>query len=124
LRECELAVDDFGADGLEDLPQFGLGPGGAEEPGRGADDGDGLLRRTLVAIGREIQSTAFLSAPGTDALYSGVANRTASAAAILMAHHAQRGDVIAAGAGLVVFIERWSRLDQGRVEFNELDTGR
>src|SRR5882762_4643904 len=27
----------------------------------------GLLRRTLVAIGREIQSRAFLSAPGTDA---------------------------------------------------------
>jgi hypothetical protein len=42
----------------------------------------------------------------------------------LMAHHAQRGDVIAAGAGLVVFIERWCRLDHGRVEFNELDTGR
>ena len=39
LRE-QFAVDDFGADGTEDLPQFCLGPGGAEEPGRGADDGD------------------------------------------------------------------------------------
>jgi hypothetical protein len=84
----------------------------------------GLLRSTLVAIGREIQSRAFLSAPGTDALYSGVANRTASAPGDLVAHHAQRGDVIAAGAGLVVFIEGWYRLDHGRVEFNELDAGR
>lgn len=82
LRECQFAVDDFGADGVEDLPQFCLGPGGAEEPGRGAAGATGLLRRTLAAIGREIQSRAFLSAPGTDALYSGVANRTASAPAI------------------------------------------
>ena len=42
----------------------------------------------------------------------------------LIAHGAQRGNVIAAGAGLVVFIKRWYRLDQGRVEFNELDAGR
>jgi hypothetical protein len=42
----------------------------------------------------------------------------------LIAHSAQRGDVIAAGAGLVVFIERWYRLDQGGVEFNELHAGR
>src|SRR4051794_9250335 len=42
----------------------------------------------------------------------------------LMAHHAQRGDVIAAGAGFVVFIEGWYRLDHGRVELDELDTGR
>ena len=42
----------------------------------------------------------------------------------LVAHHAQRGDVIAAGAGLVVFIERRHRLDHGRVESDELDAGR
>jgi hypothetical protein len=41
----------------------------------------------------------------------------------LIAHSAERRDVIAAGAGLVVFIKRWYRLDQGRVEFNELDAG-
>ena len=42
----------------------------------------------------------------------------------LMTHNEEGGDVIAAGAGLVVLIERWYRLDQGRVEFDELDTGR
>ena len=41
-----------------------------------------------------------------------------------MAHHAQRGDVIAAGAGLVVLIESWYRLDQGPVECDELNAGR
>jgi hypothetical protein len=41
-----------------------------------------------------------------------------------MAHHAQRGDVIAAGASLIVFIERWYRLDHSRVELNELDARR
>jgi hypothetical protein len=41
-----------------------------------------------------------------------------------VAHRTQRGNVIAPGAGLVVFIERWYRLDQGRVELEELDLGR
>src|SRR5262249_17323056 len=39
----------------------------------------GLYRSTFVAIGREIQSIAFFSWPGMDALYSGVAKRTPSA---------------------------------------------
>jgi hypothetical protein len=85
----------------------------------------GLLRRTLVAIGLEIQSRAFFSAPGTDALYSGVANRSASVGpGDLMAHHAQRGNVIAAGTGVIVLIKRWHRLDHDRIEHNELDAGR
>src|SRR5215210_6541825 len=39
----------------------------------------GLSRRTLSGNGREAQSKAFLSAPGIEALYSGVAMSTASA---------------------------------------------
>src|SRR5450755_3018579 len=40
----------------------------------------GLLASAEVAgVGREAQSTAFLSTPGIDPLYSGVTNRTASA---------------------------------------------
>jgi len=54
----------------------------------------GLLRKTFVATGREAQSSAFLSAPGVEELYSGVAIRTASAAAT-----ASRSDATAAGAG-------------------------
>src|SRR5664280_2599624 len=42
----------------------------------------GLPRRGVVATGREIQSSAFLSWPGIEALYSGVATSTASDAAI------------------------------------------
>jgi hypothetical protein len=41
----------------------------------------GLLRSAAVAFGRDSQSTAFLSWPGMDELYSGVAKRTASASA-------------------------------------------
>ena len=54
----------------------------------------GFVRKTFVAIGREAQSSAFLSAPGTDELYSGVANRTASAEAT-----AARSAATAGGAG-------------------------
>ena len=39
----------------------------------------GLFRSGFVATGRETQSSAFFSEPGMDELYSGVANRTASA---------------------------------------------
>ena len=46
-----------------------------------------------MAIGREAQSIAFLSAPGIDELYSGVAIRTASAPAI-----AARNSATGAGA--------------------------
>src|SRR4051794_27634768 len=42
----------------------------------------GLLRRGLLAMGRLAQSSAFLSPPGMEELYSGVAIRTASAAAM------------------------------------------
>ena len=54
----------------------------------------GLSLSGFVASGREAQSTAFLSWPGTEWLYSGVANRIASAPAI-----ASRSSVTAAGAG-------------------------
>jgi hypothetical protein len=53
----------------------------------------GLPRRGLVACGREAQSRAFLRTPGMEALYSGVATRTASAPAI-----ASRSAVTGAGA--------------------------
>ena len=42
----------------------------------------GLLRSGFLASGRESQSSAFLSWPGTEWLYSGVAIRTASASRI------------------------------------------
>jgi hypothetical protein len=42
----------------------------------------GLFRSMFVTTGRETQSIAFFSWPGMDALYSGVANSTASAFAI------------------------------------------
>src|SRR5579859_168195 len=54
----------------------------------------GLFRSGFVASGREAQSIAFLSWPGTEWLYSGVAMRIASAPAI-----ASRRSVTAAGAG-------------------------
>ena len=41
----------------------------------------GLFRTGDSASGRETQSSAFLSTPGIDELYSGVATRTASASA-------------------------------------------
>jgi hypothetical protein len=82
LRECEFAVDDFGADGLEDLPQFGLGPGGAEEPGRGADDGDRFVAQDIGGDRPGDPVEGVLERAGIDALYSGVANRMASAPAI------------------------------------------
>jgi hypothetical protein len=52
----------------------------------------GLLRSGLLAGGRDTQSMAFLSTPGIDELYSGVAKSTASASAI-----AWRSAVTAAG---------------------------
>jgi hypothetical protein len=42
----------------------------------------GLFRSGDSSSGRETQSRAFFRQPGTDELYSGVANRTASASAI------------------------------------------
>ena len=56
----------------------------------------GLFRSGFVATGRETQSSAFLSTPGIDALYSGVAIRTASAAPT-----AARSSATAAGASAV-----------------------
>ena len=51
----------------------------------------GLLRSGLIAGGREAQSTAFLSTPGIDELYSGVANSRASAPAIASLKRATAG---------------------------------
>ena len=42
----------------------------------------GFARRTLSGNGRDAQSSAFFSTPGMEALYSGVAMSSASAAAI------------------------------------------
>jgi hypothetical protein len=56
----------------------------------------GLLRRAFVENGRETQSRAFLSWPGIEPLYSGVAISTASAAAI-----ADRSAATSGGAGSV-----------------------
>ena len=42
----------------------------------------GFPRRTFAAKGLDAQSSAFLRAPGTEALYSGVEIKTASALAI------------------------------------------
>jgi hypothetical protein len=54
----------------------------------------GFPRSGFFASGRETQSSAFLSWPGIDELYSGVAIRSASAPAI-----APRRAATAAGAG-------------------------
>ena len=58
---------------LQDLPNLGLRPERAEDAGAGADDGDRLAAEALSGQGREAQSSAFLSAPGIEWLYSGVA---------------------------------------------------
>ena len=80
------------ADGGEDFAQLGLGPDSTEGARRGADDSR-WLRSGFVATGRETQSSAFFSTPGMDALYSGVAMRTASAPAT-----AERSSATVAGA--------------------------
>ena len=85
----QLGVDDARADGAEDLARLGLRPDGAEHAGARADDGDVLPLNGLSAIGRESQSIAFFSAPGSEWLYSGVATRMASARCDRVA---QRGD--------------------------------
>ena len=54
----------------------------------------GLPRKTFSASGREAQSSAFLSCPGSEWLYSGVEIRTASASAM-----AARRWATASGAG-------------------------
>ena len=54
----------------------------------------GLPCSGVEVRGREAQSIAFLSTPGTDELYSGVANSSPSAAAI-----AARSSATGAGAG-------------------------
>ena len=45
---------------------------------------DGVRVNALVPYGRLAQSMAFLSALGTERLYSGVTNNTASAAAMAL----------------------------------------
>jgi hypothetical protein len=77
----------------------------------------GLLRRTASLTGREAQSTAFFSWPGIDELYSGVANRIASACAM-----ASRQCATASRGGLVVLVERREELQP--VVFGELHLGR
>ena len=57
--------------------------------------------RTLAGNGRETQSRAFLSAPGIEPLYSGVAIRTASAPCDLLP---KRGDAGGAGTAVEIFV--------------------
>jgi hypothetical protein len=58
----------------------------------------GLFRRELSRNGRDAQSRAFLSCPGTEPLYSGVAIRTAPAA--VMASRSARTTPGAASSSL------------------------
>ena len=48
-------------------------------PGETLMTAPGLPLNTLLSFGRDATSIAFLSTPGTERLYSGVANSTASA---------------------------------------------
>ena len=89
VADCNLAVDDACAHGAEHLAKFGLRPHRPESAGACADDCDWLvtdgvrlLRMVFVVIGRDTQSSAFLSTPGTDELYSGVTKKTPSVLAI------------------------------------------
>ena len=72
VTDLDLAFRDPRAHRAEHLSELGLSPDCSEHAGAG------LLRITLVAYGRDNQSSAFLSAPGIDELYSGVAKKTAS----------------------------------------------
>src|SRR5204862_5063281 len=76
-----LGLDDSGAGRGEHLAQLSLSPHGAERTGAGADDERGLPAENRRRNRPREQSTAFFSWPGTDALYSGVAKRIASAPA-------------------------------------------
>src|SRR5512142_3473902 len=51
----------------------------------------GLLLHALLPYGRDATSSAFFSAPGTDRLYSGVTNNTASARAMRALNAADAG---------------------------------
>jgi hypothetical protein len=65
----------------EDAPQVVLNARAAERPLRAREDGDRLVLPGLVRR-REAQSMAFLSAPLSEKLYSGLAISTPSACAI------------------------------------------
>ena len=67
----------------------------------------GLLRSGFPCSGREAQSTAFLSTPGIEELYSGVANSTASARSIASR---RAGDGQRAVPDVVVLVVRRDRL--------------
>ena len=78
----------------EHLAQLGGGPDASERAALELITATGLLRNAFVASGREPQSSAFLSAPGIDELYSGVAKKTASTS-----RTSSRNAAAAAGAG-------------------------
>jgi hypothetical protein len=101
-----------------------LGPRGAEEPCRGADDGDRFVAQDVGGDRPGDPVESVLEGAGDRCVVLRGSEQDGVGPGDLVAHSAQRGDVIAAGAGLVVFIERWYRLDQGRVECTELDAGR
>ena len=66
----------------------------------------------LLPYGREPTSIAFFSTPGTERLYSGVMNRTASAAAICCLNAAEG----AGGLRLVVLVEERQLADLDDLE--------
>jgi hypothetical protein len=79
MTDGELDLGDPRAGGAQHLAQLRLGPDRSEDPVLAPITATGLLRSRLVASGRDTQSMAFFRTPGIDELYSGVANRTASA---------------------------------------------
>jgi hypothetical protein len=82
LADGQFIVDDVCTDRGQDLAQLGLCPARAEHSRAGAYHAHGFAAHAVVRPGPEAQSSAFLSAPGTELLYSGVAMITASAVAI------------------------------------------
>ena len=115
----QLGLDRVRAGRLEHLAHLGLRPDGAEQAGARADDGGRLVAcSTFSGNGRDAQSSAFLSAPGSDALYSGVAISRASASSIAR-KNSRTGS---GGVGLEVFVE--GRDAREAVPLHQLDPGR
>ena len=89
----QLVADDAGAGGAED-PAAGRPAPTSRRTGRGSRRRrNGLVRSAASSRGRDAQSIAFFSPPGTEPLYSGVAKRIASAAP-----HASRRRATGSGA--------------------------
>jgi len=75
VTDCNLAVDDASTHRAEHLAKLRLRPDPPKPPVLAPMTATGLLPMVFVAIGRDTQSSAFLSTPGIDELYSGVTKR-------------------------------------------------